>query len=129
VMVVQSNNATYGGTGQIEQQFAITRARAMEARREVAVATTNSVSGFIDRNGRVVQRTAEFTADSMVVEMPLRSTLTPALRIAPWLDRGLAALAMVAGVLGALQARRVRRPADATATLGRSQPHVEAEVP
>ena len=54
VMMVQSNNATYGGTGQIEQQFAITRARAMEARREIAVATTNSVSGFIDRDGRVV---------------------------------------------------------------------------
>ncbi len=76
---MQSNNATYGGTGQIEQQFAITRARAMEARREIAVATTNSVSGFIDRDGRVVQRTAEFTADSMVVSMPLRSALTPAL--------------------------------------------------
>ena len=58
VLMVQSNNATYGGTGQIEQQFAITRARAMEARREVAVATTNSVSGFIDRDGRVVQRTS-----------------------------------------------------------------------
>ena len=52
--MVQSNNATYGGTGQIEQQFAITRARAMEVRREIAVATTNSVSGFIDRDGRVV---------------------------------------------------------------------------
>ena len=52
--MVQSNNATYGGTGQIEQQFAITRARAMESRREIAVATTNSVSGFIDRDGRVV---------------------------------------------------------------------------
>ena len=54
VLMVQSNNATYGGTGQIEQQFAITRARAMEARREIAVATTNSVSGFIDRDGHVV---------------------------------------------------------------------------
>ena len=53
-VVVQSNNATYGGTGQIEQQFAITRARAMESRREIAVATTNSVSGFIDRDGHVV---------------------------------------------------------------------------
>jgi apolipoprotein N-acyltransferase len=100
----------------------------MEARREVAVATTNSVSGFIDRDGRVVQRTAEFTADSMVVEMPLRSTLTPALRVAPWLERGLAGLALVAAVLGALRLRRVARPADATATLGRSKPHVEAEV-
>ena len=47
ILMVQSNNATYGGTGQIEQQFAITRARAMESRREIAVATTNSVSGFI----------------------------------------------------------------------------------
>jgi apolipoprotein N-acyltransferase len=31
VLMVQSNNATYGGTGQIEQQFAITRARAWRA--------------------------------------------------------------------------------------------------
>jgi apolipoprotein N-acyltransferase len=128
VLLVQSNNATYGGTGQIEQQFAITRARAMEARREVAVATTNSVSGFIDRDGRVVQRTAEFTAASSVVEMPLRSALTPALRVAPWLERGLAALALVAAVLGALRARRTRRPADVPAVSGRSEPRVEAEV-
>ena len=109
VLLVQSNNATYGGTGQIEQQFAITRARAMEARREVAVATTNSVSGFIDRDGRVVYRTAEFTADSLVVPMPLRSTLTPALTIAPWLERGLAVLALLAAAL-AVVVRRSGRP-------------------
>ena len=72
VLLVQSNNATYGGTGQIEQQFAITRARAMETRREIAVATTNSVSGYIDRDGHVVRRTDEFTAASMVVQMPVR---------------------------------------------------------
>ena len=77
VLVVQSNNATYGGTGQIEQQFAITRARAMEARREIAVATTNSVSGHIDRNGRVTARTMEFTAESTVFSMPMRNGLTP----------------------------------------------------
>ncbi len=109
VLLVQSNNATYGGTGQIEQQFAITRARAMEARREVAVATTNSVSGFIDRNGRVVYRTREFTADSLVVSIPLRSALTPALTVAPWLERGLAALAIVAAAMGAFARRRTRR--------------------
>ena len=90
IMMVQSNNATYGGTGQIEQQFAITRARAMESRREIAVATTNSVSGFITRDGGVAIRTQEFTAQSMVVEMPLRSALTPAILLAPWLERGLA---------------------------------------
>ena len=128
VLMVQSNNATYGGTGQIEQQFAITRARAMEARREVAVATTNSVSGLIDRDGRVVQRTAEFTADSMVVEMPLRSALTPAIRVAPWLERGLAALALVAAVLGGLATRRRPGQPDTSVKADRSEPWAEVEV-
>jgi apolipoprotein N-acyltransferase len=97
VSMVQSNNATYGGTGQIEQQFAITRARAMEARREIAVATTNSVSGLIDRDGRVVRRTDEFTAAGFVATLPLRSALTPALTVGPWLEAALALLAL-AGV-------------------------------
>jgi len=100
VSLVQSNNATYGGTGQIEQQFAITRARAMESRREIAVATTNSVSGFIDRDGHVVSRTYEFTAASRVVTMPMRSSITPAGVVAPWLGRGLAALGLLACFLG-----------------------------
>ena len=105
VMMVQSNNATYGGTGQIEQQFAITRARAMESRREIAVATTNSVSGFITRDGAIAARTQEFTAQSMVVDMPLRSALTPAIRVAPWLERGLALLAVLACLAAALVSR------------------------
>ncbi|HYP44611.1 MAG TPA: apolipoprotein N-acyltransferase [Propionibacteriaceae bacterium] len=105
VLMVQSNNATYGGTGQIEQQFAITRARAMETRREIAVATTNSVSGHIDRDGRVVSRTQEFTAASLAVALPLRSALTPAVLLAPWLGRALA----VAGLLCCLVALAARR--------------------
>ncbi len=108
LLVVQSNNATYGGTGQIEQQFAITRARAMETRREIAVATTNSVSGYIDRQGKVVARTAEFTAASMVVDMPLRSELTPAVLVAPWLDRVLA-LAGLLFLVGGIVAHRRRQ--------------------
>jgi apolipoprotein N-acyltransferase len=108
LLLVQSNNATYGGTGQIEQQFAITRARAMEARREIAVATTNSVSGFIDAQGRVVIRTDEFTAASTVVSMPLRSQITPAIRFAPWIDRLLAALGLSCCILAAVKVRRTR---------------------
>jgi apolipoprotein N-acyltransferase len=104
VLMVQSNNATYGGTGQVEQQFAITRARAMEARREIAVATTNSVSGFIDRDGTVVRRTAEFTNASFVETMPRRTALTPALRIAPWLDRGLALAGLIFCVVALVRA-------------------------
>nr|WP_239579008.1 apolipoprotein N-acyltransferase [Microlunatus panaciterrae] len=109
LLMVQSNNATYGGTGQIEQQFAITRARAMESRREIAVATTNSVSGFIDRDGRVVFRTKQFTADSAVRALPLRTSLTPAVRFAPWLDLALALAGGVFLLLGFLARRRADR--------------------
>ena len=108
VLMVQSNNATYGGTGQIEQQFAITRARAMEARREIAVATTNSVSGLIDARGRVILKTHEFTAASAVVTMPIRTAITPAVVLAPWIDRALAAMGLLCcllAALGGLQAR------------------------
>jgi apolipoprotein N-acyltransferase len=108
VLMVQSNNATYGGTGQIEQQFAITRARAMEARREIAVATTNSVSGLIDARGRVILKTHEFTAASAVVTMPIRTAITPAVVVAPWIDRALAAtglLCCLLAAIGGLQAR------------------------
>jgi apolipoprotein N-acyltransferase len=111
VSMVQSNNATYGGTGQIEQQFAITRARAMESRREIAVATTNSISGFITRDGSVATRTQEFTAQSMVVEMPLRSALTPAIRVAPWLDRGVALAALLACLAALLRSTQRSRGA------------------
>jgi apolipoprotein N-acyltransferase len=111
VSMVQSNNATYGGTGQIEQQFAVTRARAMESRREIAVATTNSISGFITRDGAVATRTQEFTAQSMVVDMPLRSALTPAIRVAPWLERGLALVALLACLAALLRATRRSRGA------------------
>jgi apolipoprotein N-acyltransferase len=126
LLMVQSNNATYGGTGQIEQQFAITRARAMESRREIAVATTNSVSGFITRDGAVATRTQEFTAQSMVVEMPLRSVLTPAIRVAPWLERGVALVAVLACV--AALWHRTRRPRG-TKLEHRSTQRTEKETP
>ncbi len=138
VLTVQSNNATYGGTGQIEQQFAITRARAMESRREIAVATTNSVSGFIDRNGHVVRRTQEFTAADLVAELPLRSALTPAVVLAPWLGRGLALAGLLSVAYAVFRRSSSRRrgpgseilaePADLAGPADRSAPPVKEVV-
>lgn len=128
VVVVQSNNATYGGTGQIEQQFAITRARAMELRREIAVATTNSVSGSIDRYGTVLERTDEFTAASLTADLPVRNGLTPAVLVGPWLDSGLAALAalvLLYGVVVGLRRRIV--PASPVSPVDRSAKGVDAD--
>ncbi len=43
--MVPTNNATYAGTGQVAQQFAISRLRAIETGRYVVVASTNGISG------------------------------------------------------------------------------------
>lgn len=104
--VVQSNNATYTGTGQPHQQFQITRARAMELRREILVSTTSSYSGMIDPKGRVVQRTNEATSASGSHVIPLRTGITPAVTIAPWLERALALCAVVGMGWGWLGLRR-----------------------
>ena len=54
VIVVPTNNATYTGTGQIEQQFAMSRLRAVETGRYVVVASTNGISGIVAPDGHVV---------------------------------------------------------------------------
>jgi apolipoprotein N-acyltransferase len=78
VLIVQSSNAMYQGTGQIDQQFAITRARAMELRRDILVVTTSGVSGLIRADGSVEFSTTDHTSASGVVTLQERSGLTPA---------------------------------------------------
>jgi apolipoprotein N-acyltransferase len=69
-LVVQTNNATYMGTGQVEQQFAISRLRALETGRPVVVAATNGVTGVISPEGEVQDR-APVRTQSVVVESVL----------------------------------------------------------
>ena len=84
----------------------------MEARREIAVATTNSVSGLID-SGRIVERTNEFTAASTVVAGAAAPQITAGVvRLAPWIDRLLAAAGLLCCAGGGR--RRVRLAASAT---------------
>ena len=61
VLVVQTNNATYAGTGQLEQQFAISRYRAIETGRSVVIAATNGISGVVDADGTVIAETEQKT--------------------------------------------------------------------
>lgn len=110
LVTVQSNNATYAGTGQISQQFAITRIRAMESRREILVATTNALSGYVLADGTVVYETRQRTSASTAVAMPVRSALTPAVRYGRWVE-----WLLIAGSLGglALAVGAGRRPGPA----------------
>ena len=71
VMVVQTNNATFGNTTQPEQQFAITRFRAIETQRAFLVASTSGISGLIQNDGTVSMRTQQFESAIVSGEAPL----------------------------------------------------------
>ena len=53
LLVVQTNNATFGYTDESEQQFAISRIRAIEHGRSVVHVSTVGVSGFVAPDGTV----------------------------------------------------------------------------
>jgi len=89
VIVVQSSNAMYQGTGQIDQQFAMTRVRAAELRRDILVVTTSGVSGFINADGSVAFQVDNPAPASGVVTMPLQTGTTPAVWLAGWLELGI----------------------------------------
>ena len=112
VVLVQSNNGTYTGTGQPRQQFAITRARAIELGREIVVTTTNSFSGEILADGRVVTRSTPTKAMARTYTVPTRTTITPAVRIGGRLELALSLVAagslLVAGGREIARRRAVR---------------------
>jgi apolipoprotein N-acyltransferase len=117
-LVVQTNNATYMGTGQVEQQFAIARLRAIETGRPVVVAATNGVSGIIAPDGEVIER-APVRTQSVLVESVLGPVSHPlALDIGLWVKTGLVTISAVSTLLalGLHYRRRSRRDQPATET-------------
>lgn len=113
LIVVPTNNATFGITDESTQQLAMSRIRAIEHGRATIQVSTVGVSGVIAPNGRVSQRTELFTADTMVADLALRSELTPATRfgdLVAWGFRGLAVVVVLAGMAGAARARRDGTP-------------------
>ncbi|MFI5695016.1 apolipoprotein N-acyltransferase [Kribbella sp. NPDC051586] len=111
VLIVQTNNATYGGTGQPEQQFAITRMRAIETGRTVLIASTSGISGVIRPDGTVEHKSGQFVSDVYVATVPVRDGHTLATTLGSWPEWILTGLGLV-GLVLALIARRRRRGDD-----------------
>lgn len=100
VMIVQSSNAMYQGTNQIDQQFAITRVRAAEMRRDILVVTTSGRSGLIGPRGEVVSAEPPYVAASGVHTLPLLGHATPVMAIGHGVELLLASLALLGVLLG-----------------------------
>ncbi len=111
VIVVQTNNATYGRTGETEQQLAMGQLRAVEHGRAVLIAATSGVSAVIAPDGHIMARTQEFTADSLVQQIPLRTSLTLADRLGAAPEWSLAGLGILAVLAGVVVSRRQRTEA------------------
>ena len=112
ILVVQTNNATFGRTDESTQQLAMSRLRAIEHGRATIQISTVGVSAFISPNGVVTQQTGLFTAAQMVASLPLRTSLTPATRYGAsvsWVLSGLAVAIIAAGAAGAARVRRPQR--------------------
>ena len=100
LVVVPTNNATYTGTGQIEQQFAMSRVRAVETGRYVVVASTNGISGVIAPDGSVVARAPERETVVLDEAVQLRDATLPAMRLGRWIELGLFVVSLIAVLAG-----------------------------
>ncbi|WP_345216366.1 apolipoprotein N-acyltransferase [Georgenia halophila] len=106
LIVIPTNNASFGMTQESTQQLAMSRFRAVEHGRAVAQVSTVGVSGIITPNGVYTDTTELWTAEQMVETMPLRTSLTLADRLGQWpalVTGALAALGVLAGVVGSLR--------------------------
>lgn len=109
LLVVQTNNASFGYTAESTQQLAMSRVRAVEHGRATVQISTVGVSGVIQPNGVVSGRTGLFTAEQLVASLPLRESLTLASRLGAWPAWVVDALALCVVVTGTAGARRLRR--------------------
>lgn len=109
VLVVQTNNATYGWSGQPEQQLAITQLRAVEHGRPVLIAATSGISGYITADGNVQQETRQFTPAIIAADVTPRTGLTLADRVGVWPELAMTAGALLTWAAGVRVGRR--RPA------------------
>ena len=109
LLTVQTSNATFIHTDQVEQQFAITRLRAQETGRYLVVASTNGITGIVAPDGDVVTQAAQRTKTYVAADITLISAITPAVRLGPWPGRVCLGLALLGLVLAWVPYRRTTR--------------------
>lgn len=110
LVLVQTNNATFGKTAESTQQIAISRIRALEYGRSIVHVSTVGVSALITPDGVAHDKTSLFTSKTLTGQLPLRSHATLAQRV----GRAPEILAATACVLALIvNVRRRRKSSDA----------------
>ncbi len=112
LLVIQTNNATFGHTAETYQQLAMSQLRAVEHARTVVQVATTGLSAVIGPDGNIRQRTgALFTPGILVADIPLRTTDTLATRLGAIPEYAMASAAVLALAWSLWAARLARRKA------------------
>lgn len=106
LLVVQTNNATFGRSAETAQQLAMSRIRAVEHGRAVLVSATTGISAIIAPDGTVNARSPMFTPATLIGTVPLRDSRTIADRVGAGPEWLLGGIGLAAAALGALRRRR-----------------------
>jgi apolipoprotein N-acyltransferase len=118
--LLQTNNADFRGTDENLQQLAIARLRAIETGRSVVNISTVGTSQVMTADGRTIDSLPADEPGAMVTDVPLRTGLTPAVVLGPWLPGGITVLALAALIAAGVLGRRSQHPRDASAA---DEPH------
>jgi apolipoprotein N-acyltransferase len=110
MIVVQTNNATFGHTDESAQQLAMSRLRAVEFGRTVAVAATSGISAIVAPDGSVARQSSLFTAAVFVDGIAQRHSTTVAQRVGAGPEWVLTALGAGALLVAGRQRRERGRP-------------------
>lgn len=115
LLTVQTNNATFGYTDESVQQLAMSRLRAIETGRSVIHISTVGVSAIYGPDGTQLAVSGHFTPEVLQAQVPLRTSITPAVRVGALPEVLLAALGLILALCGFFVTRRTSRVVDPTA--------------
>ena len=106
ILTTPTNNATFGFTDMTYQQLAMSRMRAIETDRAVVVSATSGASAIVHPDGTVSQETEIFTPAYLVEDLPLRDSVTFAVRYGQFIQWLLAAAGIAVMLAASVGARR-----------------------
>lgn len=75
-LVIQTNNATFGDTSQLDQQLNIARVRALESAREIAYVSTTGTTSFISPQGKILSSLDKFKPATLKSQLNATQGLT-----------------------------------------------------
>ena len=114
VYFFQTNNADFRGTSENLQQLAFARMRAIETGRSVVNISTVGTSQYIAPDGSEIVGLEADVAGHLLADVPLRTGLTPAVVLGPWvhgvLGWGSAGAVIILGAFAGLRRRREKTP-------------------